>query len=304
MENKILMLQYSNNDYFAKQYKKSGINVENILKDVNKIFKIFRIINLKLKIPLLSIWYGNWKKYLDKYSTVIIYDHPQNIDVVKYIYKKNSNIRIIFWYWNSVSHSINPNLIDDNICEKWTFDHRDAINYNMKENTQYYFENDSNINIDMKYENDVFFVGIDKGRKKFLDKLKEDFNQFNITYNFVIASQIKTRFSFNKKYINYIPYEKVIENVLKSKAILDIVNNDEQNGLTLRPLESLFLKRKLITTNNTIDGYDFYNKNNIFIIGKDDISELSNFLNTPFIEIEDKIIEKYKFGNWLKRFFK
>lgn len=302
MNEKILMLQYNNSDYFSKQYKKANVDVKSILKNIAKIFKIFRIINLKLGVPLLGIWYDNWKKSLDKYSTVIIYDHPQNIDLVKYIHRKNPNIRIIFWYWNSVANSVDPNLIDNNICEKWTFDHRDAVKYNMKENTQYYFEN----NIVLKnneYENDVFFVGIDKEREEILKRLREEFTKLNIKYNFVVAKKQKSIFSFNKKYVNYIPYEKVIENIIKSKAILDIVNNNKQNGLTLRPLESIFLKRKLITTNNTIDRYDFYKKDNIFIIGKDDISKLPKFLNTPFIEIEKEILEKYKFENWLNRFF-
>lgn len=303
MKEKILMLQYSDNNYFAMQYKKENIDVENILRNVNKFFKILRLINLRLGLPLLGIWYGSWKKRLENYSTIIIYDNQANINLPKYIHRKNPKIRIIFWYWNSVSNSISPDLIDDSICEKWTFDHKDAVKYNMKENTQYYFE-DNDIKKDIKqYENDVFFVGINKDRKEILNICKKEFSRLNIKYKFVIAQERKSRFTFNKKYNNYIPYEEVIENILKSKAILDIVNNEKQNGLTLRPLEALFLKRKLITTNNHIMEYDFYNKNNIFILGKDDISKLPQFLSTQYIEIDNKIIEKYKFKNWLKRFF-
>ena len=95
-------------------------------------------------------------------------------------------------------------------------------------------------------------------------------------------------------------YYEIIKLVGESKAILDL-NNGNQVGLTLRPLEALFFKKKLITNNINIINYDFYSPDNIFILGVDDISNLTIFLNKKYKEIDKKIIEKYDFSNWLKR---
>ncbi len=90
---------------------------------------------------------------------------------------------------------------------------------------------------------------------------------------------------------------------MKSKSILDFVSIG-QSGLTIRPLEALFLKKKLITNDKFIKNFDFYHPDNVFILGKDKMEYLSDFLEKPFIEIEESITSKYDFSNWIKRFFK
>lgn len=64
-------------------------------------------------------------------------------------------------------------------------------------------------------------------------------------------------------------------------------------------MESIFFEKKLITTNEDIANYDFYRKENVFIIGKDDYKDLPKFLNTPY----KKIVDYYDYHNWIKRFF-
>ena len=77
-----------------------------------------------------------------------------------------------------------------------------------------------------------------------------------------------------------------------------------QDGITLRPLEAFFLKKKLITNMKNIVKYDFYNSNNIFILGVDDFNKISEFINSPFDDKDyNRIVEKYCFRGWLKRFY-
>ena len=56
----------------------------------------------------------------------------------------------------------------------------------------------------------------------------------------------------------------------------------------------------MITNNKNIVKYPFYNKNNIFIIGNDNIQELNDFLNTDFQENNDDILYKYSYNNWIE----
>ena len=88
-----------------------------------------------------------------------------------------------------------------------------------------------------------------------------------------------------------------------SKSILDIVNPN-QSGLTLRVMESLFFKKKLITNNLFISEYDFYNSQNIFILGKDREEDLHDFINSNYIDVDDSIVTSYDYHNWVKRFTK
>ena len=85
-----------------------------------------------------------------------------------------------------------------------------------------------------------------------------------------------------------------------SRSITEIVISG-QEGLTLRVMESIFLKKKLITNNLEIRNKNIYNPNNIFILGEDNIKDLPSFLKKPYQEIDNKIIDSYIYSNWLKR---
>lgn len=78
---------------------------------------------------------------------------------------------------------------------------------------------------------------------------------------------------------------------------------DGTNGFTLRVLESLFFEKKLITNNINIINCEFYNKNNIFIINKDNLDDLNDFLKSEYKKIDKKIINYFDYESWLNRFF-
>lgn len=86
-----------------------------------------------------------------------------------------------------------------------------------------------------------------------------------------------------------------------SKAIVEI-NQSQQNGLTVRALEALFTEKKLITNNLDIINMDFYNKNNIFIIGQDSFNLLRKFIDSDYEKIPKSIIDNYSASKWLARF--
>lgn len=57
----------------------------------------------------------------------------------------------------------------------------------------------------------------------------------------------------------------------------------------------------MITTNQTISQYDFYDRNNIFILKDEkDIYNLDSFLSTSkYSEIDRNIYEKYSIDSWI-----
>ena len=201
------------------------------------------------------------------------------------------------WFWNPLikeyGRKVNSNL---SFLKRlgymiYTFDPSDAEKYDINYHNQF-GRRDVNL-LHKKYENqyDFYFLGKSKGRQFIISKLQTYINNNNYRGLFVIVQTSK----------DVILYKDNIENILKSSCIIDIVQIG-QTGLTLRPIESLFYRKKLLTNNVEIKKYDFYNKNNIFILGEDDINTIPVFLKSQYIDIPHSIVSKYMIEEWVKIF--
>lgn len=91
--------------------------------------------------------------------------------------------------------------------------------------------------------------------------------------------------------------DKVMEIFKESMCVLDAPQAG-QTGLTIRTIECLGAKRKLITTNQDIKKYDFYNEANILVFDGS-IDKNSDFFTTPYREIREDIYKKYSLREWL-----
>ena len=152
-------------------------------------------------------------------------------------------------------------------------------------------------------EYDVLFVGKDKGRLEELLSLESQMRALGIITNFYIVANKDRQINKSEHYQKRVSYDAIVEMITKSKAIMDILT-DNQKGLTLRPLEALFFSKKLITNNKGIKSKDFYHPDNIFILGEDDIAALPEFLNKPLHRLPSDILDKYDLEQWFARFFK
>jgi len=297
---KILFLWLDPNDYLALQTIEYGVVSESIYKDIPLIFRILRRAQVKANIPGISLWLSSWKKELCRYEVVIIHASRLTPPVVRFIKRLAPGIRIIVWYWNPVEKSVNLDAFPKEYCEVWSFDELDCLKYSIKQNTQFYFKTIKLPEIKPKY--DVFFVGRDKGRLNKLLDIKQHFEGMGISNYFHITPDRKKNLSKRYFYKNNISYIKVLDYIAESRAILDIVS-ERQSGLTIRPLEALFLNKKLITNDVTIKKRDFFLPENIFILGDRDIKELPSFLCHPHSPVNESISDRYDFKSWICRFF-
>lgn len=83
-----------------------------------------------------------------------------------------------------------------------------------------------------------------------------------------------------------------------SAAVLDI-EHPRQTGLTIRALETLGARRKLITTNSSVKSYDFFSPSNICVIDRNEPVFPLDFLQTPYIDVDPAIYERYRLEGWL-----
>jgi hypothetical protein len=110
--------------------------------------------------------------------------------------------------------------------------------------------------------------------------------------------------NFDIKKLQYksLSLSQVISLYEKSNIILDI-NHPSQRGLTMRTFEALGAKKKLITTNENIIHYRFYNKKNILILNRNNPEIDSSFFNNQFEPYDKELIEKMSITGWIYSIF-
>ena len=113
--------------------------------------------------------------------------------------------------------------------------------------------------------------------------------------------------SFKRTTLNDFDFDKMsAEEISKiyeeSFAILDM-QYPKNNGLTMRTIETLAAGKKLITTNQDIKNYAFYDPNNILIIDRKNPIIKKDFFNCDFIDLDKGIMDVYKLNNWIKDIF-
>lgn len=307
---KTLIIKSNAND-FERYYSQRMAGSENDVKDYLKssitddksLFKfILKIIRrLDAVIPIYSYFFGDWWKSILEYDRIIVFDYNATPQMMRRIRKRRPDAELLLWVWNTAPDNIEEfkkyskvYCFDSSSCERW----------NLLYNNQFYFFPDEEIleiQKNAKIVSDIYFIGADKGRFEVLEKLAKILSDMKLKYEFEVLSDKKIeKDSFIKILNKPKDYIDIIKKISRTRCILEIVKK-EQDGISLRVLEALFLNKKLITNNQKIKEYDFYRKENIFVLGDDKIDNLKEFLNSSFYEISDDIKRNYSYEEWLRR---
>lgn len=136
---------------------------------------------------------------------------------------------------------------------------------------------------------DCFFCGLPKDRAEVLHRLRLLLEEQGLRCDFVVPHTAGEK-------LTYLQY---LDRLARSRCVVDI-GQGGQTGLTRRPLEALFYRKKLITNNPEIRQYDFYDPRNVFICGQDSPDRLKEFVESPFNEIPEAIREQYDVNQWIR----
>ena len=123
-------------------------------------------------------------------------------------------------------------------------------------------------------------------------------NKLQYLYNKMVVPEFKGANSNEFKF-KPLSEQENLDVLRKSNTVFDIQHN-MQSGLTMRTIETLGAKRKMITTNNNIKKYDFYNENNIFVIDKHNLSGIEKFIEQEYQPISEDIYIKYSLHCWIE----
>lgn len=295
--------------YFFNDIHDDDIYIEEepFVASKNKVISAFQRILKKIGLwRIYSLFLTDWKLKLKECDECIIFDQAFSASIVNIIKTFNPKVGIHIYLWNPTFKDVS--ILDklkkvSNFAYIYSFDKNDCRKYGFTFSPMVYdFKAFKEEEMDFKY--DVIFVGYLKSRVKMLTELYNHLCVVNARSFFYVLDNVNTTeivpFELKKEYLSYERYRKTM---LSSKAVLDIVQ-DGQIGLTIRTMETICFEKKLITNNKDIVNYDFYDSNNIFVIGIDSLDELGAFINTPFKKISEEVIRKYNFVDWVKSFSK
>ena len=147
---------------------------------------------------------------------------------------------------------------------------------------------------------DVSLIAVAKSRLKDLLKVEKLLKKHKLKVNSYITNSYELS---NDKY-DYKPHlspDEYLPKEFESRVICEVVEKG-QNDPTIRAVIALLAKKKLITNHKNIIHKDYYNQENIFILGKDDESKLYEFVKSPYQDVVPaEIVDQYTPRGFLKR---
>lgn len=223
----------------------------------------------------------------------------------------------ILYLWDSIERIDGVEKKFSLFDKIYSFDRLDCLkNEKLIFKPLFYLKEFENLeNISRRY--DIFHLGwFHSDRGKILSEIGTTLNKRNIIkLHFRLTTGPLNYFKQLFSSLKYLPFlrpynysfDYYLKRVKESNAVLDI-SHPNQTGLTLRSIETLGANRKLITTNEDIINYPFYNDAQIMIISR--VSEIHKdkiikFLEKKSLELNatPKELKALRIDNWIKGFF-
>ena len=212
------------------------------------------------------------------------------------------DLQVICWFWDSISsgYAFIPDISKFKRVKFCSFDILDCKKYGFTYIEQFYYDN-LQIPQEARVEQDVFYISNDRGRIDQIHWINEQLTGRGLKCNIRVVRDDSSQGKEDSLYVlSGIPYTNVLKEVSKSRMILEVICNG-QTGPSLRVMESIFFRKKLITTNKAIRQYDFFHPSNIYIVEDTRLEGLQNFLESEYVDLPDSILQKYKISHWINR---
>lgn len=282
--------------------------LSSIEKAVLKVYKGF--FHNKLKKFHKHIQEKNSEK---KYDYIFSNSYLPRETVISYK-QKFPTAKLILYLDDSVKNTYDVENTFDCYNSVKSFDRSDSIKYNI--GFQPLFFEDSYVEtsfVEKKY--DLCFIGtIHSDRLKVISKIDSICKKHNLKFyhycylqsNFIYYYYLLTKKEFRKYPKSFFAFDQiaskdVAEVVKRSTAILDI-QHPLQTGLTMRTIETIGARKKIVTTNTDIQYYDICDSN-VCIVDRENPDIPQGFLESPYSKLNESIMYKYSLEGWIQSIF-
>ena len=286
-----------------------------ILKNIEKIFRIKNIFvgfNKKLAQRIIAEQpAGGYDELL------VIRGNVLTADTIKNIKEKalKPGARTVYYAWDSFENMRHKGELGRVFDYRATFDSVDAKNDPDYELLPLFYSDDfdaEKLQQPSEYKYDYVSVSaFFPFRYKYFKAFKEANPDKKLCLKIYMAPSVyrgkkltdpKLVKELDMDIVSFKPFSptEIRDMVLQSRAVLDLAH-EQQQGLTMRTMETLGIKRKLITNNCHLKEYEFYHENNDYIWdGKDFVLPGKEWLDKPYAE-DDNIRKKYSIHAWLSK---
>lgn len=276
---------------------------------------------LRVKKQMLA---NEIKKYLNKilnfcehksYAYVLVINGEViTEEFLKRLRDKQKQAKFVLYMWDSLENFKDSQKLLPYFDFAYSFDQIDAQKYSLKFLPLFYYEENAFERFtSTPNEYDYAYIGtVKRGKLKALNTLfgllGEHYSN-GFAYLFLQKRLVYLYYKlkdadFKKSKMGDFRYRRLSTDqcndvLMKSNIVVDVPMKN-QNGLTIRTMETISRGQRLITTNAHIENYDFYREDQIYIYrgGRIDFTH-------PFFQndqaIRNEQIKKYYIGDWLKQ---
>ena len=303
-----------------------------ILQRLGKLFKkknIFEKFNKELTRKIIAeMPAGGYDYFLVIRGNIITEDTVKNI-------KANAlkpGAKTIYYAWDSFENMNHKGELGRLFDHRATFDSVDAKNHSDYELLPLFYSDDFDATlVDKDVENKYDYASVSAFfpfRYRYFKAFKEANPDKKLFLKLYLAPGVykgkkftdpKLVKNLDMDIVSFEPFtpQDIRDACLHSKAVLDLANETQQ-GLTMRTMETLGIRRKIVTNNVYLKDYEFYNSDNAIVLEdlakKADEAETSGdysafvlpdatWLDKPYVENED-LRKRYSIHAWLDNLFR
>lgn len=247
-------------------------------------------------------------------NSTVFFDERQVLQILKASPEANK----VFAMWDSTLNYPSVVPLFGLFERKYSFEKSDCVRYGLTYLPLFY--DPSCLSIDKSVSapsSDIIFIGsaYPKRYQEFCD-LQREMNKKEISCYFYFYFRSRGTYLFQKaknkelkhsKFsdFHYVPLAQKEKNALTaaSKSVLDM-HYGNQAGLSLRTVEAVAMKKKLITLSKDIVNYDVYDPANVAIISGNDYSQVTkDFLDSPYKEPSIDFQKEFSVETYVKSLF-
>lgn len=303
-----------------KRLTQLGAHVDYFDQRPSNSFMTKAIIRINKKLLSYSID-RYYKRIIDEIRNVkydyVLFISPEAITRNSFLALKRvqPDANYVLYMWDSVKNKgRNVHDIISFFDTRYSFDKTDCLNpnWNIRFRPVFFLNDYATVKEDMPREFDFLFVGtIHSDRYRLLSQLKRFCINKRLSYYYYMFFPSRLLF-YLRQLIDHslrgapmaefrfvaLGKNEIIELMGKSTTVIDI-HHPGQTGLTMRTIEVLGAKRKLITTNKDIVNYDFYSPNNILLVDRENIQIDMTFFQTRMTEVPPDVYYRYSIDGWI-----
>ena len=277
-------------------------------------------INRNLLAGYINHYYNKIiKETLQKEYDYVFFIKGESISAsnVRRLKQFHPEANFIIYHWDSIANNSNAQNLLPYFDRVFSFDKIDCERLGLHFLPLFYTPDYANIPYyDKEIKYDMLFVGTTHSdRYKLVKRIEEQIIKMGglcLTWFYFPSKILYYKMKIQNSYLRQIPVhtfhfkpmskELLLQLYAGSRIIID-VQHPKQTGLTMRCIETLGAKRKLITTNYYITEYDFYNPDNILVVDRNLPYVPEKLLNEPYRDTPKEIYESYSIKNWLSSIF-